>query len=119
MTIRDYLNKKKAKASLISFFGIGIFILNIVYQIVANPDSIRLNSINGYILIIGLMGFFIGGAGVLLGLYGIKCPNCKGTLGYILSNSGSFLTKSKKIRFCPYCSVDFDSNLETIKSNQG
>ena len=115
MNIRNYLNKKKIKFSLISLFGVGLFLLNLVYQIVANPDSIHLNSISGYILLIGLVGFFIGAVGVLLGLYGIKCPNCKGTLGYIFSHSGSFFTTSKKIRFCPYCNIDLDSNLETIK----
>lgn len=43
-------------------------------------------------------------------IFGIRCPKCKGVLGYAITwPLGKWLNISEKIKFCPFCGVEFGS----------
>jgi len=46
--------------------------------------------------------------------FGICCPKCKSRIGHVIGYSIDIFTfgLSKKIKFCPYCGVSFDSEIE-------
>ena len=54
---------------------------------------------------------------VLMTLLWIRCPRCNGPLG---QNAGFLNVKNrffqKRVNFCPYCGVSFDTPLSTLPS---
>ncbi len=57
---------------------------------------------------VGLAGVVIAFGVGFFAMYGIKCPRCRGNLGTVIGAAGGFFAVPKKLRYCPYCSVDFD-----------
>jgi hypothetical protein len=43
---------------------------------------------------------------------GIRCPNCKGNLGYVAMSSGTPFSISKKLKYCPSCGIDMDTEFK-------
>jgi hypothetical protein len=57
---------------------------------------------------------FIGFAACILYLYfGIRCPSCKNPVAYLTyMNRGGYFHLSKNIRFCPFCGIEMDSDID-------
>lgn len=59
------------------------------------------------------IGFAVFSLSMFYVFWGIRCPRCRRRLTPIMSY-GSPLSISKKIKYCPFCGVDIDSELEEI-----
>jgi hypothetical protein len=64
--------------------------------------------------ILPFIGFAIFLISILYVFWGIRCPNCRQHLTPITSY-GSPFSVSKKIKYCPFCGIDIDSELKEIK----
>lgn len=94
MTIRNSLAKKFKLVNLLVLFGFIAFVLSLFFPslFVCVP--------------IGLLVF-----GFVYLLLGIRCPRCQNRVGQNLGNLKSFSKTGKKLKFCPYCAIDLDSEI--------
>ena len=106
MTIRALLNKKKRMISIITYSGLAIFLIGIVFGIQSNIFPI-----------IGMVGFGLAFIALGYGFFGIRCPKCKGQWEYIAMGSGNPFAISKKIKFCPYCGVNLDLEISQFNTD--
>jgi len=61
---------------------------------------------------------FLGFAGcVFFVLFGLRCPKCKNNLGYTIQGPGSFWNISDKLKYCPFCGVALDKEVEELHTN--
>jgi len=56
------------------------------------------------------IGFF---GAVVYVLFAIRCPRCNGRLGQTFASHGIPFSETK-VRFCPFCGLDFDSQDATV-----
>jgi exosortase/archaeosortase len=101
MTIRESLTKKKRKVSIIAFAAWIIFAFGSI-----------LNSKHYAEMSIFIPTFVIFMACVAYLLFGIRCPKCKGIMGYVISYTSSPFSISKKINYCPYCGQDLNKEVD-------
>ena len=100
MKIRNELVKKKryAFAGIIGAFAMVVFSGNIIREFKSE-----------YSMFLG-MGIFA--AAILYSHFGIKCPKCRQSMGQILMQIGTPFTIPDKFKYCPYCGVNIDSEIE-------
>lgn len=103
MTIRERLSRTKHRLSAVT----------IVFWIafaVSGLGTIAIPYLAAFIPVafLGFMGC------VLMSLYGIRCPNCRGNLGYALSWPPSWGV-SERIKFCPYCGIPMDTDVQDLR----
>lgn len=68
-------------------------------------------------LIIGLLGFIALMGCVAALLFMVRCPVCGGNLGYALSWPATWnLSVSEQIKFCQFCGVSLDKEIELKNS---
>lgn len=104
MKIREKLNQTRKKMFLLSFTFWVLIIAGLVYSTIQKNDLFPILILIPFILFIFTCSY---------SLFGIRCPKCKGVLGYALAwPLGKRLNISEKIKFCPFCGVDFDSEIE-------
>ena len=60
------------------------------------------------------IGFAIFLLSILYVFWGIRCPNCRHHLTPITSYGNPF-SIPKKIKYCPFCGIDIDSELKEIR----
>jgi hypothetical protein len=58
--------------------------------------------------------FVVIGCAVRL-LFGLRCPNCRGYLGYAIQWPYTFWGISEKIKYCPFCGVSLDTDEQQLK----
>ena len=109
MTIRDAINRQKRRAALVTYGGFALFAAPLLLSTV----------FRGIPEIIAAPGFVLVMAGVITMLFVIRCPKCRGSIGYAVSYPGTPWSVSKKIRFCPFCGVPFDSEIEVFAEPSG
>jgi len=63
--------------------------------------------------IVSIPGFVVALATAVYSLFFLRCPACDETIGYTVSPSRPF-SISPKIRFCPFCGIALDSELEKV-----
>jgi len=67
---------------------------------------------SGSIPIFPLIGFSVFFVSIsFYGYWAMRCPHCKGNLGHFLYYGPPF-SVSKKVKYCPFCGVDVDIELE-------
>jgi hypothetical protein len=91
--IRD-INRERRKAGIVFAAGFATVALGVFLS--------QLSKGFIFLAVGGIGGLFVGL--IQLGT-GIRCPKCRGSLGY-----GAAL--SSKLRFCPFCGVCFDTLAE-------
>lgn len=101
MTIRDALTRKKRNATVIAYAGLVIFALGMAISAGEGPW-----------LVVGVIGFALFCAGTLYLFFFLKCPACGGRIGYTVSYPSGPFSVSRKIRYCPFCGVSLDSEVE-------
>jgi len=108
VNIRDVISRRKRKATIIQYAGFTLFVFGGLAT-----------SLNESLFVLALPGFAIFIGGILFMLFRIRCPRCRGNIGYAVSYYGGPFTVSPKIRFCPFCGVALDSQYdETQKGNK-
>ncbi len=101
MSIRTEINKKKRTLDIVAVSGFAVFGIGLV-----SMERAR------YLSTIAVIGFLIFFGAILYSFYGIKCLKCKGQFGYIVMSMGTLFSVSKKIKYCPFCGVDIDTELK-------
>jgi hypothetical protein len=102
MTIRSHISRKKRKIFIVTYSGLLFFILGII-----------LSTTLGIMPLVPFIGFAVFFVSIACAFWGIRCPHCKGNFGYIAMYHGSPFSVSKKVKYCPFCGIDIDTELET------
>ena len=103
MKIREKLNRTRKKIFFLGFISWILFAAGIVLLALQKNDEFP-------ILILIPFGLFMFMC--FYSMFGIRCPKCKGMLGYALSwPVGKWFSISEKIKFCQFCGVAFDSEI--------
>ncbi len=109
MTSRTLTNEKLKKIGVIVLCGVGVFFLGAVFAIWRG---------GGPPPIISFVGIGAAMVAIIYAQFGIKCPHCNNSWGYIamykgfeFNNPFKIFTVSKKIKYCPFCGVDIDKEL--------
>ena len=100
MTIRSEISNKKRKAMILGYSGGALFLLGIIFSVKSTT-----------LPIIPFIGFAIFLLSILYVFWAIRCPRCKHRLSPI-THYGSPLSISKKIKYCPFCGIDIDTELK-------
>ncbi len=104
MKIREKINKIRKRIYLLGFISWLLFVAYLVFS--ATQKS---NSFNALILIPFALFLF----SCIFLLFGIRCPNCKGVLGYAICwPPGKWIDISEKIKFCLFCGIGLDSEIQ-------
>ena len=102
MTIRDKITAAQRKANTVAIIGWLAGVVGVVLGAY----------VHGAFGLLFFPGALVCVAGVLYMLFGIRCPQCRGTLGHMSKYQiRAFWGIPKRIRFCPFCGVDLDSEL--------
>ena len=96
-TYRSTIDSKRRKYLVIGYIAFAVFAL-----------AGFVSTINQAFLPLTLTAFLVFAACSLFLIYGIRCPRCRKAIGYTFMASGVPFSASK-IRYCPYCALDFDS----------
>ena len=101
-TIRDELSRKRKR-----------LFLGILAAFVCYAAGMIATEISKWFLILGLGGFSAALAFVLCLMFVVRCPSCGGNLGYALCWPSKWnYSVSEKIKFCQFCGVSFDKEME-------
>jgi len=103
MTLRELIARRKRKASIITYSGFALLALGMLLGATTGGPPW---------LIIAIPGFVVFFSGTLYLLFFIRCPACRGAIGYTVSYSSGPFSIFPKIRFCPLCGIALDSELE-------
>jgi FtsH-binding integral membrane protein len=97
-TIRQKLTRKRRRLFSLMLLAFVVF-----------ATGMTLGTNNKAFILIGLLGFVAAMAAVLGLLFWIRCPLCKGNLGYALSWPATWdMSVSKQIKYCQFCGVSLD-----------
>jgi len=101
MTIRSLTNARKRKVFLVIYSCLSVCIIGILLRHI-HPTLI-------IFAVLGFAGLFI----TLIYTYykGIRCPKCENAWGFLAIQTGGPFSLSKELRFCPFCGVNLDSDL--------
>ena len=104
MTIRDHLNRKMRPFFIVMGVCFVLFALS-------GPLAASMR-------VLPLLPFipFLGFAGCILYLYfRIRCPNCNNPISQLpMMAGGGFFRFSRKLKCCPFCGIDFDTELKDL-----
>jgi hypothetical protein len=101
MTIRTKISKKKRNLLIIGYSGFAFFAIGMIF-----------NDKSGSLPVLPLIGFAVFFVSMFYAFWGIRCPRCRGNLGYIVMYFSSPFSISKKIKYCPFCGIDLDTELK-------
>jgi hypothetical protein len=102
MTLRESIVRRKRTVAIVTYLGFGWCLAWMVLS-GAEPPWLF------FVVFPGFAAFF---AGTWYLMFGLRCPRCRGRIGYTVSYMSSPFSVSRKIRFCPFCGVALDSELE-------
>src|SRR5262245_6109755 len=101
MTLRELIVRRKRTGAIVTYLGFGWFL---AWMALTRAEPPWL-----FVAFRGLVVFF---AGTWYLVFLLRCPSCRGRIGYTVSYMSSPFSVSRKIRFCPFCGVALDSQLE-------
>ena len=104
MTVREVIARRKRTASIVAYSGFALFVLGMLLGAGGPPW-----------VVVAIPGFAIFFGGTLYLLFFLRCPVCRGAIGYTVSYLSSPFSISRRIRFCPFCGIALDSQLEDKK----
>jgi len=100
MTIRTQLNAKRKKLSILMIISFVIFAVG--FGFIEIHYSFKILAFFAFI------GFIVE---VFL-LFNMQCPKCGGKIGCTWYSSAIDFSLSNQIKYCPFCGVELDSELE-------
>jgi hypothetical protein len=103
MTIRDRLNRRIILTYVVLYLSvIGIF-FGVGFSASCDPSGPPVFAIPFFLILL---------AAVLYLQFGIRCPSCRNPVAHLTTMPrGGWIRLGKRIRFCPFCGVSFDSEL--------
>jgi hypothetical protein len=101
MTVRDWLSKRKRISTIVGVVGWGSLMASVALTRTVPPPW--------YLIVPGMVAFFAAASYLV---FFLRCPRCRGPIGNAINYPGGFLSVSPRIRFCPFCGVALDSELE-------
>jgi hypothetical protein len=104
MTVREVIAKRKRMASIVAYSGLALFLLGMLLGAGEPPW-----------LFLAIPGFAVFFAGTLYLLLFLRCPSCRGAIGYTVSHLSGPFSISRKIQFCPFCGIALDAELADKK----
>jgi len=107
-TVRDMLNRKKRRAMIVASLA---WAITLPAFIMIGEEEVLPAALTIYVLL-GMATFIAGGSYAMLGL---RCPQCRGTLGTAFAYSFNPFRISGRFHFCPYCSLVLDTPLKEVK----
>jgi len=58
---------------------------------------------------------YVGASAALFLGYGVRCPQCRNPIGYLMYlPGGGWFGFSKKLNFCPFCGLDLNGELKSV-----
>jgi hypothetical protein len=104
VTIREKLAGQRSKAQLIALSGLALLALGGLAA--STQHELWPLPVVGFVLFFG---------GTLYQSFGIRCPRCREAVGHVIMSSSGLFSVSAKFRFCPYCGVELDTQLDTMQ----
>jgi hypothetical protein len=102
MTLREAIVRRKRVAAIVTYAALGWFVA-----------AMALSGGEPPWLFVAFPGFAVFLAGTFYLFFFLRCPRCRGAIGYTVSHLSGPFSVSRRIRFCPFCGVALDSELET------
>jgi len=100
MTLREAIVRRKRRGSIAAFLGVAWFAIWMVLSRAEAPW-----------LFVAFLGVAVVYAGMLY-TFLLRCPRCRGRIGYTVSYWSGPFSISRKVRFCPFCGIALDSELD-------
>ncbi|MFH0801870.1 MAG: hypothetical protein V2A78_05720 [bacterium] len=104
MTIRDKLNSQLRWAD-------GILLLSIFLVALSGFLSELFRPFFYYVIALPAASVSFIVAFIYL-INGIRCPKCKSSVGNAAFSIGGWFRGTGKMKFCPFCGVDIDTEIE-------
>jgi len=105
MTAREVLDRRKRWVMGVIYGGLALFLFGFFGQ---RAMGLAVPAL----MIVGLAGFAVAWlVGMIAQFVGFRCPCCRGNLAPFAMWQGG-VTTSRKMRFCPFCGIELDSELE-------
>ena len=108
MTAREHINYRLRVWGAIPLVLCVVFL----FGMFATAEPGRKGFPQGFLII--LVSWFVGiGISGSVVRHRLVCPNCKGSLFYLSSQGYPLWLKLPKlIKYCPFCGIDFDEDLQ-------
>lgn len=109
MTNREFLNKRIRRSHSGMLAGFALMLVGMyVVAFLKSPWATIVPGI-GFVMIV---------ASGLFRTFAIRCPNCRNPVGAFATNPlGGALGISPKVKVCPFCVIELDSQLEARSAN--
>jgi hypothetical protein len=101
MTLRESIARSKRNGVIVTYLGLAWFLVWMALSGAQPPWAF-----------VAFPGFTAFLAGTWYLLFFLRCPRCRGRIGHTVSYMSGPFSVSRKIRFCPFCGVALDSELE-------
>src|SRR5258705_7986041 len=102
MTLRESIARRKRIAAIVAYVAFVVCVAAMVLSGAKPPG-----------LFVAVSGFGVFAAGMFYLRFFVRCPRCRGEIGYVVSTLSTPVSISRGIRFFPFCGVALDSELET------
>ena len=103
ITVREALGRKMRRAIASALVGFALCLVQAIFVPAQNPPVL---------VFLGMAAFF--SAAMYLN-FGIRCFQCRNRIGSMLMYGGSPFWVSKRLRFCPFCGLELDTTLASVK----
>jgi hypothetical protein len=103
MTLRDEINKRE------TWSGVLLLISMVASAIAAAIES----GLHGRVSFLPCIPMAVGAGCMLYKWFGIRCGRCSGRIGEAVGTS--WFTIPANFRFCPYCQIDLDTEVEEAR----
>ena len=101
MTLRESIVRSKRTGAIVTYLGLA---WSFVWMALSGAQPPW--------FFVAIPGFVVFFAGTWYLLFFLRCPRCQGRIGYTVSYMSWPFSVSRRIRFCPFCGVALDSELE-------
>jgi|SRR5882724_2246107 len=105
MTLRESIARQKRIGAIVTYVAFAVCVVAMVLSVAKRPG-----------LFVAVLGFSVSAAGLFYLRFFVRCPRCRGEIGYVVSTLSSPFSISRRIRFCPFCGVALDSEVETRRA---
>jgi hypothetical protein len=106
MTIREKLTRQKRFADILSVAGVGGAILFFYLA----------NSVNRWLVFVGILCVLAAISSTLYRHYAIRCPQCHARLTGVITSPTNPFAAPHEVVCCPFCEVRFDAEIEATPS---